>query len=224
MENGVQVSAILDPAGAGELLLQLAEPSAVSAQPEARTIVDAAPERVVDYWARAALGDRAGERLMVATTAQSARRARTTRSVFTSAACKSRSTFSERSSSCRRHQGSARPPAPTTTNARPYLTAAWTDLKPWSLFDPVTKAPMGAAEGIDAPMDQPARRPVALRRGEPDRSDGGVRRLPVARIHGKRRPALAGAHRRRSRIRIRPRGSARCSAPPAHRRRSTSRS
>ena len=149
VENRVQVSAILEPEMARELLSQLAEPPAVVAPP-ASTIVDAAPERVVDFWARAALGDREVTRLMVATTDEERSACQRDAVRHYIAACRSRSTFSERSSAVD-HLRDLQDLLADDDERKPYLTAAWIELKPWSLFDLVEKAPMGAVDVLEAP-------------------------------------------------------------------------
>ncbi|MET0663137.1 MAG: CHAT domain-containing protein, partial [Ilumatobacteraceae bacterium] len=149
VENRVQVRAILAPEMAGELLAQLAEPSAVVA-PAASTIVDAAPARVVDYWARAALGDRELTRLMVATTDEERAACKRDAVRYYIAACRSRSTFSERSSSVD-HLKDLHDLLADGDERKAYLTAALSELEPWSLFDPVEKAPVKVADRLGAP-------------------------------------------------------------------------
>ncbi len=150
VENRIQMSAILDAASAAKLVSQLGEPDEKGGTPPS-TIVDAAPERVVDYWARAALGDLALTRLMVATTDEERAASEKSAVGYYIAACKSRSTFSERSSSVD-HLRDLQDLLADDDERKPFLTDAWSKLKPWSLFDPVEKkAPPAAAAERDAP-------------------------------------------------------------------------
>ncbi len=164
VENRIQVSAILDPASARKLASSRGEPHKKLGPPPPPTIVDAAPDRVVDYWARAELGDLALTRLMVATTDKKRAEAKKGAVGYYIAACKSRSTFSERSSSVD-HLSDLQDLLADNDERKPFLTDAWNELKPWSLFDPVEKkATPAAAAGRDAPPtgDIPARSSAAV--------------------------------------------------------------
>jgi CHAT domain len=164
VENRLQVTAILDPSMARRRLSRLRKsPDSPRTDKPASIVVDAAPQRGVDYWARAALGDLALTRLMLATTDEE--RAASTKSVVDRyiAACKSRSTFSERSSSVD-HLRDLQDLLANDDERKPFLTDAWNELQPWSLFEPVATESSRGAEVRDAPPigDVPARGSATL--------------------------------------------------------------
>lgn len=158
VENRLQVIAIASRARARSLETAHAAGAELTASPgpakaDDDRLVDAVNSHALDFWGRAADGDLALTRLMLAADDDERASAQAALVHHYREAFRGRSTYAERSSTVD-HMLDLSDVLPDGDRRRPYLTAALHDLRPWwSRFEPPTG---------DDPPDQPATIPAAV--------------------------------------------------------------